>query len=1326
MSMPVIPPFDPHGDSSSLSQRWELYLKRFEGAMVGFNITTPKRKRALLLHFGGELLQNVFDTLSDTGTENDYDKARDALTSHFVPKKNVVYQTILFRRMVQQDENVSQFCTRLRKEAEKCEFGDVERELVTQIITGCKSGQLRRRALEKQISLKDLLDLAASIELSQERAHGVELDTSSSSNVNRVTTQHNKPRNRTRKSANTSARVNTSAASAGKKPPSSQPPQKSPQEKNTSQKRTQKCGHCGYSYPHRGQCPAKGKQCNVCQRMNHFGSVCRGGRPVQSVLEDPDGNTSLTPPHQPLDMSDSEYVFALSYPKPPSRVNIAINDVNCPMIVDSGCSRNIIDEAMYKKLHVSLKPSSIRLFPYGATKPLHVLGVFTPTLESRSKIVTDQVFVVKGSYGCLLGRSTAEELELLTIQDTTNAIDGDPIIDHTSAYPTLFTGIGKLKDTQIKLHIDTSVPPVAQRFRNAPFHLRKQIEQQLNDLQEADIIEDATGPTPWVSPIVVVPKANDPNTVRICVDMRAANKAVIRERHPTPTMDELIAELNGSTVFSKLDLKSGYHQLELDPESRYITTFATHVGLKRYKRLNFGISSASEVFQNAIRQTIEGIPGVLNVSDDILVHAPDQASHDERLNTLFKRLLEHGLTLNKQKCQFCKSTISFFGLVFSAQGVSPDPEKVDAIHEAARPTSAQEVRSLLGMASYSSRFIPNLSTITAPLRSLMIKGAKFEWNQEHEAAWQALKGSISKTAVSAYFDTAKHTTLYVDASPVGLGAMLTQEGRTIIYASRSLTPTEQRYSQIEREALAIAWGVNRLHTYLFGRNFTVVTDHKPLIPIFGKPKIVPSARIANWMLKLQHYDMDVVHAPGKTNPADYISRHPRTDNAATSLPDVDTYLNFVTQHATPKTVNLHDIRSETARDPALQATIAAYRSGRWEDIKENHRALFNVRNEITVTEDNIVLRDKRIVIPESLQMRVIEIAHECHQGIVRTKSLLRSKVWFESLDREVESLVKVCPVCQTVRNTHTRPEPLKMSEMPPGPWQNLSIDFCGPLPTGEYLMVLIDEYSRYPVVEIVSSVSAKSVIPILDKVLSVFGFPKVVKSDNGSPFNSQSFADYASHCGFQHRKITPHYPQANAQAEAFNKPLITALRAAHLESKNWKQELYKYLRQYRATPHSSTGVTPFRLMFNRDPVTRLPEIGSRSTNNSDENAANHDKAKKNDAIAKEKQKSNADKRLRTAECDLSVGDIVIVRRDMYHDKLTSPYDPKPLQIIARKGNMITAKCLSTSRRVTRNVANFKRSPMQPMPAQKPKQSEQNPETTPRKRSPPSYLKDYVQ
>ena len=261
-----------------------------------------------------------------------------------------------------------------------------------------------------------------------------------------------------------------------------------------------------------------------------------------------------------------------------------------------------------------------------------MLGKFTGLIETNTLATPAEIHVVSGTCGCLLGFHTSKDLQLITIHDddTTHAIH----TDYTSEYPNLWADIGKQKDKQVELHIDESVPPVAQRFRNTPFHLRKQIEKQLAELQELDIIEDPTGPTPWVSPIVPVPKQNDPENVRICIDMRAANKAIIRERYPTPTMDEVIAELNGARVFSKLDLKSGYYQLELTPESRYITTFATHVGLKRYKRLNFGISSASEVFQNTIRQTIEGIPGVLNVSDDILVHAPDESTHKKRLNAL--------------------------------------------------------------------------------------------------------------------------------------------------------------------------------------------------------------------------------------------------------------------------------------------------------------------------------------------------------------------------------------------------------------------------------------------------------------------------------------------------------------------------------------------------------------------------------------------------------------------------------------------------------------------------------------------------------------------
>ncbi|XP_053382713.1 uncharacterized protein K02A2.6-like [Mercenaria mercenaria] len=243
----------------------------------------------------------------------------------------------------------------------------------------------------------------------------------------------------------------------------------------------------------------------------------------------------------------------------------------------------------------------------------------------------------------------------------------------------VFNGLGKLKDKQIKFHIDESVKPTAQPARRIPFHVRDKVAQELEKLEKLDVIEKATGATPWVSNLVVAPKPKSPNDIRICVDMRKANLALKRERHVVPTVDDIIMELNGSTVFSKVDLYKGFHQLELSEESRNMTVFASHVGLWRYKRLNFGVSVAPEIFQNEIRQVINGLNGVLNISDDIIIHGKTQIHHDSNLEALLQRLQDRNLTLNKEKCEFGKSKIKFFGYVFSESGISPDPEKITAI-----------------------------------------------------------------------------------------------------------------------------------------------------------------------------------------------------------------------------------------------------------------------------------------------------------------------------------------------------------------------------------------------------------------------------------------------------------------------------------------------------------------------------------------------------------------------------------------------------------------------------------------------------------------------
>ena len=246
------------------------------------------------------------------------------------------------------------------------------------------------------------------------------------------------------------------------------------------------------------------------------------------------------------------------------------------------------------------------------------------------------------------------------------------------------------------MHIDEEAPPVGQPHRRVPFHVRKQLEEQLRRDEELGVIERIEGPTPWVSPIVVAPKPKPPGNVRVCVDMRQANKDVKSERLVTPTVEEMIGDLNGARVFSKLDLNQGYKQLELAPKSRYITTFSTHMGLMRYKRLNFGISSAAEIFQNVIRETLEGIDGAINISDDILVFGKTLQEHDQNLKAVFQRLREKGLTLNKRKCKFRKDKLEFFGYVFSKDGISPDPKKVADVVNLQTPSTASGVRSLLG------------------------------------------------------------------------------------------------------------------------------------------------------------------------------------------------------------------------------------------------------------------------------------------------------------------------------------------------------------------------------------------------------------------------------------------------------------------------------------------------------------------------------------------------------------------------------------------------------------------------------------------------------
>ncbi|CAB3989654.1 Transposon Tf2-9 poly [Paramuricea clavata] len=960
------------------------------------------------------------------------------------------------------------------------------------------------------------------------------------------------------------------------------------------------CRNCGNEFKqgHKDVCPAKGKTCRACGKLSHFARVCRSRKnPPKDSKKDSRESVRVaqqqTQKQSPPNSSDDEYTFAVSSSKI-TNIQIQISGNPIAVTIDSGATTNILDSEAFacirkRNKHVQLEPTQTNIYAYNAVQPLSLLGKCRLAVESNGKRTISTFYVVNGKTGSLL------------------------------------------------------VTPIAQRPRRVPFHLRKQVSDKLEELQSLDIIEPAEGPTSWVSPIVAAPKPHNSDEIRLCGDYRRPNQALLRERHPIPTVDELMEEMSGAVVFSKLDHKAGYHQIVLEENSRNITTFCTHKGLFRKR---------SKVYTGyEISQTI----------------------NDKNLEALLQRLVVKKLTLNLEKCKFNQPSLWFYGYILSKDGLSADPKKVEAIKNFKTPADVSQLRSFLGLANYCSRFIKDFSTLTAPLRELTTKSSKWSWSTMHEKAFTKVKNAIASDCTMAFYDPNRPTKLTVDASPVGLGAVLAQtqengQDRCIAYASCSLRHVEARYSQTEKEALAAVWGCERFHLYLVGTQFDLITDHKPLEVIYS-PKSKPPLKF------------NIKYRPGSSNPADVLSRQPLFTNYKSST-IAEKYVNFIQSHSVPKSLTLDEIRIATLNDPELQRVTSAVKEDRWNKTDSCLSPYRNQHEQLTVSECGVILRNSQIVIPKSFRSRVLSIAHEGHQGIVKTKMLVRSKVWWPGIDKQVQQMVKECVPCQAA--VHQSPKckpPLNMTKLPPHPWHTLNADFCGPFPNGEKLLVVIDAYSRYPEVEVMQSTTTTVVISKLQRIFAGHGYPEEVITDNGPPFNAVEFTEYLAAHGVHHRRITPYWPQANGEAERFMKTVTKAIRTAHSEGKRWQSELDLFLLNYRSTPHSTTHISPAELLFNRSIRNKLPSFSSLQHN---DGPMEHHVVR--DKEEKEKMKVHADRRNNAKESQLKVGDYVLMQVPK-DNKLSMPFNPKPFKVIEIKGNMVTAR--NTEPTVTRNVSCFK-------------------------------------
>lgn len=591
-------------------------------------------------------------------------------------------------------------------------------------------------------------------------------------------------------------------------------------------------------------------------------------------------------------------------------------------------------------------------------------------------------------------------------------------------YKSVFDeGLGEFKNYEVQLEVDPTAKPQFSKARTVPYAMRKGVEEEIDRLVAEGTLEPVEY-SDWAAPIVAVLKP-DKKTIRLCGDFRTTINPVSKlHRYPIPRIEDLFAGLGQGKTFSTVDLRQAYQQMKLDTRSRQYLVINTHRGLFRYTRLPYGVSSAPGIFQKAMEQLLRGIPGVVVYIDDILVTGENDAQHLHSLEEVLKRLSQAGLRAKKHKCAFMQARVTFLGHVIDQQGLHPIPSKVKAIHDAPVPSNAGELKSYLGLLTYYSKFLPNLSSQLVPLYHLLKHSTKWTWAEEQERAFKESKKLLTSSTLLVHFDPTLPIVLACDASQYGIGAVLAHKmhdgsERPIGYVSRTLNDAERNYAQLEKEALSIVFGVKRFYSYLFGHKFTTITDHKPLLGLLSECKSTSpqaSARVKRWALYLSMFEYSLIFRDTTAHAnADALSRLPLPDKPDQHFQPTELVL--LVTHLENAPVTADQIAEATRRDPVL-STVSQFVHQGWPHSVPNQPQIssyFDKRNELSLFE-GCLLWGSRVVVPDACQDAVLEQLHEGHQGMVRTKSFARMYVWWPGMNKDIDRIIRQCESCQKTRS----------------------------------------------------------------------------------------------------------------------------------------------------------------------------------------------------------------------------------------------------------------------------------------------------------------------
>lgn len=1135
---------------TQVHELWAEWKKKFQRyrTVVELDKKSQAQQISTLIYIMGDEAESIYEQLvyAEGKSKDNYADVLEAFERHFMPRSNHLHYRVQFHSRNQHPgESVDAYIQELHQLAAKCEFTDKEDSLRDRLLSGMSDKQL-----SVELQLREDLTLPYVIEKMKAKAILV-------SNIRKekaVAAVH-KTTGFSRSSSYTSNRRQTTpiTTSSNQHYAGEHKSQSSAQQRN--------CKSCKTTHPPR-KCPAFGKTCRKCGKKNHFAKACMS-RMVNDIQAEP---SSLEAPEF--------FMGAIDFMNDQDNwnVNVLINGVKVLCKVDTGAQCNVIPSVVLRSYfpELPIEKTNVKLTAYTGIR-IELVGQVLVQVTHKGGVF-DAVFYVAANKNSLpiIGLASVRKLGL--IPQCVNAVSVDK-------YEDVFTGLGRLEG-EYKIKLKPNAKPVVCVPRRVPESVKPKLKAELERLESEGVIVKCSEPSEWVNHTVNVVRPNKP--IRICLDPKYLNDAILREHFELPRISDIFSRVSKAQVFSTLDATSGFHQVMLDEESSKLTTFITPFGRYRYKRLAFGLSCSPEVYHQKVSQMFDDIEGVETYIDDILVWGETQQQHDERLEKVFERCRTKNFRLNRAKCNINKSAVEFLGHIIGSSGLKVKHDKVDAIRNMLTPKCREDVQRFLGMANYLSKFCPNLAEHTAALRAVAKSKSEFVWEKPQQEAFHKVKELIMHAPTLKLFDPDLDITLTVDASSHSLGAVLLQHNGPVEYAAKSLSDTQRRYAQIEKELLAVLFACQRFHSYVYGRKLVIETDHKPLLGLVKKPIAEATPRLQRILLHLQPYEFQLVYKPGKEMfLADTLSRCCPENTDCIDIPDDP--LELACQVI---------IRSDSLRNLFVEATAAdkelcavtRYTVNRWPDrFKMCHPmavGYWRVRENISQC-NGLLFYNDRLIVPESKRQEVLLKLHDSHLGLTKLMQRAKQVLYWPKMSEDIKSLVLKCTACHEYA-IGPKTEPLIPTPVPDYPFQVIGTDLFHA--DGKDYLVTVDYYSKWIAIDELKGTRSADVIEKLERILCDFGVVEVLRSDNGPQYSSSDFQKFVVRHGIVHKTSSPGYARSNGQVERMVQVAKNLVRKCNAEQKSY----YDGLRSLRNTPLSSDIPSPAQLLQGRNLYDGLP------------------------------------------------------------------------------------------------------------------------------------------